>query len=136
VHGISLYLILFFSSFIWTPIAVSLVYAGTFLDWVVRLALLFIILGLINSFLSDGIWGSAPNYHWVALIGQGLLLYMMLFIVQSIVVALVLIAGGFLAGLLAIVVAIFVDGFLAKIVGVFFEGERQSAAEEKQTKVL
>jgi uncharacterized membrane protein len=98
--------------------------------------LLFIILGLINSFISDSIWGIAPNYHWAALIGHGLLLYIMLFIVQSIVVALLLIVGGLLAGLLAIVAATFVDGFLAKIVGVFFDGEKQSTAEEKQAKAL
>ena len=114
----------------WALLLMMLVGVGFIIGLIIGLVVLFILVGGLNSFLTDMIWDIPVKTDWKNLLSHGFALIVVLliaeipgFLVRSYVPSLATTAVLF-------IIYAFVDGFLGKNVGGFWEEEYGEGVEQ------
>ena len=121
VHGIAFSLLFTILAIIWAFILLILVSLGWFIGLIIGLGILMLIIGGLNSFLTDLLWFPVKTSFW-SILGHGIILFIVLLIVNGIfVIAPTLIFPGIATTIIVFIVGSFMDGFVAKKVAGFWE---------------
>ena len=121
VHGIAFSLLFTILAIIWAFILLILVSLGWFIGLIIGLGILMLIIGGLNSFLTDLLWFPVKKSFW-SILGHGIILFIVLLIVNGIfVIAPTLIFPGIATTIIVFIVGSFMDGFVAKKVAGFWE---------------
>jgi hypothetical protein len=114
VHGIAFSILLTLLGIAWAILLVILMIAGAFIGLIIGFILLFIIIGGLNIFLADILWGIVVRGGWKTFLLHGVVLSFILFIVH-LPGALVFYAIPNIIALVAIsIIAAFADGYVGK----------------------
>jgi len=114
LHGILFSGMFLVTVFIWAFIFVLLVIGGAFIGFILGFIVLFYIIGGINVFLGDRIWGISVKSDWKSLLLHGFVLFILLVIVSIPSVILNLKLPSLATTVLLFIIYCFIDGFIAK----------------------
>lgn len=116
IHGIAFSLLFLLIAIGWAFILVILVSLGFIIGLLIGLAVLFLFVGLLNSFLTRLLWFEVEDGFW-NLLFHGFVLFILLLIVDVFFVLIPNLAFPNIAtNVVTFVIAAFLDGFIAKIV--------------------
>lgn len=125
LHGILFSILLLVLGIFWLVIFAVLVAFGFIIGFIIGFFVLFLIVGGLNSFLTDMIWSIPVKTRWISLLGHGLLLFIVLIIVSIPQLIINIVAPNLAVQIVLFVVYAFVDGFVAKRIGGIWEEEGQ-----------
>jgi hypothetical protein len=113
--------LMIFLIFLWAFILVFLVVAGAFIGLIIGFVVLFLILGGLNSILSESIWSISTRTGWMSLLGHGIVLFIALIIAHIPGIIVNLTDPSLPITIILFVAGAFVDGFVAKNVASLWE---------------
>lgn len=140
-HGICYQISLLFFGVGWLVVLTGLIAIGSIIGFIIGILLIFLIIGALNTFLTDRIWGYYLSAGLKDLVLHGLVLFLGLLIVNAIVVTLPLTLVHFLvnedsvimgAEIITFLVAAPVDGIVARIIGLLWEESERRKDEERE----
>ncbi len=129
IHGFAFSVLFLGLYFVWVFLLVVFVVIGLFIGLIIGVVLLFFIIGGLNSFLTDNIWGIPIKTGWKSLLQHGFILFFLLLIVHIPAIVININPNLILTIALFIVYA-FIDGSVAKYVA----GWWREYEEEKKPK--
>ena len=124
VHGLAFsgLFTIFFA--VWTLVATFLLSVGTLVGLIIGYVLLFLLAGFVNAFVTGRLWFRVVYRFWDVLF-HGLVLFSVLFVVDTVIIATPTAASpGLATTVAAFVVAAFVNGFIAKLVAGWWKEQR------------
>lgn len=127
LHGIAFSLIFLVVGIAWAVITVLLVVCGLFLGLAIALVLLFVLMGYVNSFVTEALWFPVRTASLTCL-GHGLLLFLALLPLNLIVLGVqAFVTPNILVALVIFVATAPIAGFLAKSVASLWRTEAPPA---------
>lgn len=123
LHGILFSGLMLVLAFVWAILFVVLVVAGFIIGLIIGILVLFIIIGGLNNFLTDAIWGIRIKSGWKSLLGHGFILFIVLIVAHIPAIIINLVAPNVVTTVVVLVAYAFIDGFLAKSIAGYWEEE-------------
>jgi len=138
-HGIVFSIIFFVLSIVWAFISVLLVVVGAWIGLLIAIVLLFLIIGFINSIVTDWLWFPVKVSLGDVFL-HGFVLFIIYLILDFILVVMPSIYFPSIAtAIITLIVATFIYGFVGKKVGEFWQEEpvelKESEAESPASEV-
>jgi len=123
IHGLAFSILFFVLAVAWTFILVILVGVGAIIGLIIGVGLLFLIVGFLNSVVTAYLWFEV-KFRLLDILLHGIFLFVVLFVVNGIVVAVPnLVLPRIATSVIAFVIAAFLDGFAAKRVARWWKAE-------------
>jgi hypothetical protein len=120
-HGIVFSLLFLILGFIWTFIFVFLVFIGFIIGSIIGIALLFLLIGYLNSAITCYLWFPVETSFWGTLF-HGLALFIVLLIAQVFVTWIPnLVVPGIFTQISTFIIGTFVNGLLCKNVAKYWK---------------
>lgn len=121
VHGVAFSLLFLVLFFMFAFLLVFLVAFGAFIGLIIGLGILMLIVGGLNSFLADVIWGIETNTSFWSLLLHGFVLFLILILVNGILVMVPnLVFPGIATTVITFIIGAFAGGFVGKAVATWF----------------
>lgn len=121
LHGILFSIIFLVLAFVWIAILALLVTVGGFIGLAIGFAVLFFIVGSLNSILVKEIWGISTKTAWTNLIGHGFALFAVLIILNIPTMFARLFIPDLTVTIVLFLIETFIGGFVAKNVARFWK---------------
>jgi len=121
LHGISFSFLLLVLAFVWTIIAVALVFIGFIIGLIIGFLVLFYIIGGINAVLTDLIWGVSIKTDRKSLLAHGFVLFILLIIAAIPQFVISFVVPSLATTIVMFIIYCFIDGFIAKSVAGLWE---------------
>lgn len=129
VHGIAFSLLFTILAIAWVFILLILISLGWLIGFIIGLGILILIIGGLNSFLTDLLWFPVITSFW-SIVGHGILLFIALAIANAVfVLAPSLVFPGIATQIVTFIIGSFVDGFVAKKIAGLWEEEPEGVPE-------
>ncbi len=129
-HGITFSMLFLILGIVWVFVFAFLVIAGFIIGLIIGIGVLFLIVGSINSIITDFLWFSVKTSFWDTLF-HGLVLFIILLIVNGIFVTVPsLVFPGIATTLITLVIATFLNGFVGKKVAEWWKQEYRESIPE------
>lgn len=123
LHGVSFSLFMLVLGLVWVVLLLMLAAVGFIIGLIIGLVVLFILVGGLNSFLTDMIWGIPIKTDWKSLLAHGFALIFVLLIAGIPGFLVTMFVPGLVTTALRFIIYAFIDGFLGKNVGGYWEEE-------------
>ena len=131
LHGLAFSIIFLVLEFVWAIIFAILIEVGLIIGFIIGLILLFLIIGGLNSFLTDLIWSIPIKTGWKSLLGHGFILFIALILVHIPAIAVDFIVPNLATTIVLFIIYALIDGFVAKNVAAHWEEEEEKEIEER-----
>ena len=113
-------------------LAVVLVSFGALIGFIIGLVILIYLIGGMNYFLADTIWGINTASSFWSLAIHGLVLLVVMFVVNIVIsLGVGLVVPGIAAFVVVFILQAFADGFVGKSVATFFSQEAENSVYHK-----
>lgn len=121
LHGVSFSLLMLVLGLVWVLLLMVLVGVGLIIGLIIGLVVLFILVGGLNSYLTDMIWGIPIKTDWNSLLAHGFALIVAMFIAEIPAFLVTSYVPGLATTAVLFIIYAFIDGFLGKNVGAYWE---------------
>jgi len=129
LHGLAFSLLFTVLIILWAFGFLVLVVFGAWIGLIIGLGILMLIIGGLNTLITSFLWFPVKTSFW-AIVGHGIVLFIVLLIVNGIAVWLpTMTFPGIATTVVLFIPASFIDGFVCKQVARFWEGEYESIPE-------
>jgi len=123
LHGVSFSLLMLVLGLAWAILFVILAAVGFIIGLIIGLVVLFILVGGLNSFLTDMIWGIPIKTDWKSLLAHGFALILVLLVAEIPSFLVTSFVPGLAITAVLFIIYAFIDGFIGKNVGGYWEEE-------------
>lgn len=123
IHGVAFSILLTLMVIAWAFLLAMLMIAGHLIGLIIGLVLLFIIIGGLNTYLVDVLWGIKVKYDFKTLLFHGMLLFLILLFIHLPAYLVINAIPGIVTSIVIFVIAAFADGFMGKALALGLEEE-------------
>ncbi len=122
IHGIAFSLLFFVLAFVLVFVLGFLIAIGSIIGLVIGLGILMLVVGGLNGFLANAIWGIETTESFLSLFIHGVVLFLCLLVIHLFFVIGPQVAfPGIATTIVTFIIGAFIDGFIGKHVAALFE---------------
>jgi len=125
LHGLAFSLLLMVFGIVWLFLLLALVIVGLVIGFIIGLFLLFLIMGALNSILTEYIWNIATKSNWTSLPVHGLALFIVLLLASIPSLVINFTVPGWATAAVLFTPYCLIDGYLAKAVASNWKAEEE-----------